>query len=83
MNKQIICDEPDNTIKANCLVYLREDDRGIAGFPFANESVVCWTDWNVIQECKTEKRREELENCIGCVNMIDLFYFERFIYWGF
>lgn len=82
-----ICDEPDQTIKANNLLYVREDSRHLAGLPFSTGLQMCWTDWNLFanksQAPMSDKRREDLENVIGGIRMIDLFEFEQIIYWGF
>ena len=81
--KTIICDEPDQSIKANNLLYLREDESHLAGLPFSEGTVTCWTDWNLFSDKMPDERREQLENMIGSVRMIGLFDFERIIYWGF
>lgn len=78
-----VCDEPDKSIKANNLLYIRSDDRGIAGFAFSSGTSIGWTDWNLFTKCSDSDRLNQLESMIGGVNMVDVFDFERIIYWGF
>ena len=82
-----VCDEPDKSIKANNLLYLREDSRHLAGLPFSTGLQLGWMDWNVFTNTSGSKmsdnRRDQLERMIGGIRLVDMFEFEQFIYWGF
>ncbi len=79
----VTCDEPDQTIKANNLLWIREGTSHLVGLPFSVGVQMCWGDWNLFQPGTSDERREQLERMIGGIRMIGLFDFEQIVYWGF